>query len=367
MNFDIKNALLATLVVGIIASVITEWQGIFGDASFSIFSLVVSCIAVFVTFVFAQSSGTPIEQAGLSCVVCDELEAGLPGVTSGTEGLITLGEKVSAIASSVNAASKQRLELIQNVRATVSDVQENGNVINGSSNATGEQVMQLKSEFDNLNMHMNGMITEVVRSVEWSENLVVKMKSFNEEFNKINAITKTIAAISDQTNLLALNATIEAARAGELGRGFAVVADEVKSLAQRAGQNAAEINALVTNLSKDEKEICDEAAVFSEQLSKTTSEGQSNLGRISESLTATVDNTRESVIGIGDNIAYQVGQLNEVISMMVSVEEDAVKAVEGSSGNIEVGHNISSQAQQISSLAKGLTSSLRREKSNSYQ
>lgn len=71
------------------------------------------------------------------------------------------------------------------------------------------------------------------------------MAAIEESSGRVGRITTVITDIARQTNLLSLNAAIEAAKAGAQGKGFAVVAEEVRKLAERSGQAAKEITALI--------------------------------------------------------------------------------------------------------------------------
>lgn len=81
-----------------------------------------------------------------------------------------------------------------------------------------------------------------------------RIKRLGESSLEIGDITELIADITEQTNVLALNAAIQAASAGEAGRGFAVVAEEVQRLAERSGEAARQIGALVQAIQSDAHE-----------------------------------------------------------------------------------------------------------------
>jgi len=112
--------------------------------------------------------------------------------------------------------------------------------------ASVKQSFERATEAANLGSAANGIAN---RGGSIVNDAVGAMERIEKASGDISDIIRVIDDIAFQTNLLALNAAVEAARAGDAGKGFAVVASEVRTLAQRSGEAAKDISALILNSS----------------------------------------------------------------------------------------------------------------------
>tara|TARA_B100001778_G_C18514521_1_gene595815 strand:+ start:245 stop:820 length:576 start_codon:yes stop_codon:yes gene_type:complete len=183
------------------------------------------------------------------------------------------------------------------------------------------------------------------------------MNRFSQEFEKINAITETISEISDQTNLLALNASIEAARAGESGRGFAVVANEVKTLANRAGDNAHEINSLLGSINAVEQKIRQGAQKLSRDLLTLSQNNQDSLTEASSTVKTQLSLSSEQAGLITVMVKEQTQLLEDTRSKMELVRQGGKAAVDGSAINIGVGRELEQVNSTLRHIMRNLPSS----------
>jgi methyl-accepting chemotaxis protein len=244
-------------------------------------------------------------------------------------------------------------EAVAGVRATVTEIVENGGRLTDASDTmrrvshridsaiaeTDQQAGMAASAANGVsgNVHavaagseeMGSAITEISRNAadaaQVAADAVAAARATSETINRlgesstqIGDVIETITAIASQTNLLALNATIEAARAGESGKGFAVVASEVKDLAQ-------------------------ETARATE--------------KISQQIAAIQSDTGQAVTAI-DEISRIIEQISDFQTTIASaVEEQSATTAEMNRGVSEAANGVTDIAGSIASVAQGTAAS----------
>lgn len=158
------------------------------------------------------------------------------------------------------------------------------------------------------------------------------MQSIDASSHEIGTIIGVIDEIAFQTTLLALNAGVEAARAGDAGKGFAVVAQEVRELAQRSGNAARDIKALVL---KSNEEVKRGVALVNETGSALTSI-VSEVREIDRHVSDIVQAAQEQALGMKD--------INSAINSIDQNTQQNASMVEGTAA----------LAREISDSAHGL-------------
>jgi methyl-accepting chemotaxis protein len=153
------------------------------------------------------------------------------------------------------------------------------------------------------------------------------MTKVTESSQKINDIIDVVNEIAFQTNLLALNAAVEAARAGEAGKGFAVVAAEVRNLAQRSGEEAKQIQALI----KESVGRVDEGSELVNASGQTLTKIIGNVRQVAETIQEITASSREQA-GAVDQINKAMAQMDQVVQQNASLVEEAAAAAETTAG-----------------------------------
>ncbi|MBU6371221.1 MAG: methyl-accepting chemotaxis protein [Alphaproteobacteria bacterium] len=152
-----------------------------------------------------------------------------------------IGAVVEEIRSSTNEISQATDDFARRTERQATDLEQASTTLGQASGAFRSASDRVQSTAE--------MVATARGDAESSAHVVdlavTAMRQIESSSSRIAQITLVIDEIAFQTNLLALNAGVEAARAGEAGRGFAVVAQEVRALAQRSGDAAKEIKALI--------------------------------------------------------------------------------------------------------------------------
>ena len=171
--------------------------------------------------------------------LCDDFNLAVGRLADTVRTIQTTSGDVSAAAREINMGaddlSKRTEDQASSLEETAATTEQLAASVKAAANASRQAVALAEEAMDIA--HKGGAIVG---------DAVEAMTRIEAASRKISDITSVIDEIAFQTNLLALNAAVEAARAGDAGKGFAVVASEVRTLAQRSGDAAKDITALIS-------------------------------------------------------------------------------------------------------------------------
>ncbi|RXJ99237.1 chemotaxis protein [Arcobacter sp. CECT 8986] len=243
-----------------------------------------------------------------------------------------LYENSNILGESATNMLKQNLSNGKELQTSSNELNE---IISNLSNSSNEQAASLEetaasleevtSTMKNSQQAMEKMrnnsqtlSNEVTTGEKLAANTSNAMDEINEQTQAIAEAITIIDQIAFQTNILSLNAAVEAATAGEAGKGFAVVAAEVRNLANRSGEAANQIKAIVENAtikSNEGKEISAQMIEGYEKL-------RENIKETTEIISQVTSTANEQLKGI-EQINHAVNDLDKITQNNANVARQA--------------------------------------------
>ncbi len=273
-------------------------------------------------------------------------------INNSSNQIAIAASQTKTTAEQLTIASNSQTSDIISATEAISEMSDNMNLVSleaESSVETAKSSLEIASsgtETARKNIEAMDTIREQIQDTS------KRIKRLGESSQEIGDIIGLINEISDRTNILALNAAIQASTAGDAGRGFAVVADEVQRLAERTGDAAKQVEALVKAIQTDTNEAISSMeqtttdVVKGAQLTESTGDALSEIEIVSKKLADLIQN-------ISFSAQAQSKTASNLSGVMAEINDFAKQTTEGTLATSSSIGNLSSLSEDLRESVSG--------------
>ena len=238
-----------------------------------------------------------------------------------TQSASGVNKSSSTLDSTMFENAKSIDELASSIEVVASALTQMGAAITEVSSNTQEvssETNHADREAQNVARIFRGAIQDIGSLSDHVDVSVEAIRKLEGEASAIASVIDVIKGIAEQTNLLALNAAIEAARAGDQGRGFAVVADEVRTLASKTQESTEHINDMINKLQNGVNEVVSSMDLVKQNAASTVdtaTHAETSLNDVAQNLT-TISGRAIQVAAAVEEQSSVVEDINRHIEMI---------------------------------------------------